>query len=269
MRHYIVMGLALLLPCISACAQETAPVIGPPSGGASVQTPLTPYKVIAAYPHDQAAFTQGLLFNNGAFYEGTGQYTQSKIRRVDIKSGRVLEEWAMPDQLFGEGLTLFNNYLFGLSWRSGVGFILEQEPLKPIGYFQYEGQGWGLTDDEQFLYMSDGSDQIQVRDPSNFKIVRTINVKYQGRPIIKLNELEWINGEIWANIWQQSRIARINPETGAVISWLDLSELAQNTNNADDTDNVLNGIAYDPVTKHVFVTGKYWSKLYVLDVKGL
>jgi glutamine cyclotransferase len=264
MRRLCLIIITLLGLTVMASAQDLPARIGP-----SEQTPQSGYKVVHVFPHDKDAFTQGLLFHEGVFYEGTGQYSQSEIRRVDIKTGRVLQNWALPDQLFGEGITLFKDYLFGLSWRSGVGFILARESFKPIGYFQYDGQGWGLTDDEKFIYMSNGSDQILVRDPSNFNIIRKINVNDQGRPVIKLNELEWINGEIWANIWQDNRIARINPETGAVISWLDLTELVRRTENSDNTDNVLNGIGYDPKTKHVFVTGKYWPKLYALEIDGL
>ena len=233
------------------------------------QTPLTPYKVIKIHPHDTAAFTQGLLFHDGFLYEGTGHYTQSRIRRVDIKSGHTQQEWEIPDQLFGEGLTLWQDYLFSISWRSGVGFVLNRKSLKPIGYFNYKGDGWGLTDDETHLYMTDGTDRIYVRDPETFRVVKTIDVKDQGRPIIKLNELEWINGEIWANIWKENRIARIDPATGQVKAWLDLSDIVARTKGADNIDKVLNGIAFDPQTGRVFVTGKYWPSLYELDIQGL
>lgn len=263
MRGLVLIFLVLLLANGGALAQKLSPA----APVAVKAAPLTAFNVVKSFPHDTEAFTQGLLFHNGVFYEGTGQYTQSKIRRVEIATGRTLKEWAFPDQLFGEGLTLFGDLLFGLSWRSGVGFALERESMEPIGYFRYEGPGWGLTDDERFLYMSDGTDRIYIRDPESFKIVRTIDVKDNGRPIIKLNELEWINGEIWANVWQDRRIARINPETGAVISWLDMSKVIKATKGTDNVDKVLNGIAYDPKTRHVFVTGKYWPKLYALEIE--
>ena len=261
MRSFIFTLIAAWLASV-AVAQEVAPQ-------KTAQTPLTPYRVVHSFPHDTGAFTQGLLFYDGALYEGTGHYTKSRIRRVDIGSGRVLKEWAFPDQLFGEGLTLIGNHLFGLSWRSGVGVVLDRDSLKLLGYWRYEGQGWGLTDDGNNLYMTDGSDRIYVRSPSNFRVVRTIDVKDQGVPIVRLNELEWINGEIWANVWKENRIARIDPKTGKVKSWLDLSDLARKTKGADNRDNVLNGIAYDGRTGHVFVTGKYWPSLYALEVKGL
>jgi len=248
---------------VMAFAQGGA--FGPPPGPQKTAPP-TGYKVSNVYPHDTKAFTQGLLFHDGVLYEGTGQYRQSKIRRVEIETGRVLKEWAYPDQLFGEGLTLFNDFLFGISWRSGVGFVLKRATLEPAGYFQYEGAGWGLANDETHLYMSDGTDRIYVRDPASFEILRTFDVKDNGRPIIKLNELEWINGELWANIWQERRIARIDPQTGQVKSWLDLSKIVEATEGSDDVDNVLNGIAYNPVTRRVYVTGKYWPKLYELEI---
>lgn len=272
MRIFYIILLALFLSRAPAYGQETVPATsGPAVSGPPLvpkaQTPLTRFKVTNRFPHDVEAFTQGLLFHNGVFYEGTGHYGKSKIRRVEVATGRVLQEWAFPDSLFGEGLTLFNDFLFGLSWRSGVGFVLKRDTLKPAGYFQYEGAGWGLTDDEKFLYMSNGSDRLYVRDPSNFQVIKTIDVKDQGRPIINLNELEWINGEIWANIWKERRIARIDPATGRVKSWLDLSAIVSATKGSDDVDNVLNGIAYNPKTRRVYVTGKYWPKLYELEIE--
>lgn len=232
-------------------------------------TANTPYKVVRAYPHDTNAFTQGLLFHDGDLYESTGHYTQSRIRRVDIKTGHPQQEWKFPDQVFGEGLTLVKDYLFSITWRSGVGFVVSVDDLKPAGYFRYDGDGWGLTDDETHLYMTDGTDRIYVRDPATFHVISTIDVKDQGRPIIKLNELEWINGEIWANIWKENRIARIDPKTGHVKAWLDLSDLAAKTKGADNVDKVLNGIAFDPRSGRVFVTGKYWPSVYELDIQGL
>lgn len=255
-------------------------VIGPPTLPANLppnlvkqrpqaSTPKTGYKLINTYPHDSRAFTQGLLFHDGVLYEGTGQYNQSRIRRVEIETGRVLKEWPYPNQLFGEGLTLFGDYLLAISWRSGVGLVLERESLKLRAQFKYKGQGWGLTDDERFLYMTNGSSKIYVRDPRNFEIVRTINVTDQGRSIVRLNELEWIEGEIWANVWKENRIARIDPQTGRVKSWLILGDLASQTKGANLIDNVLNGIAYDPETRRVFVTGKYWPAMYELEIADL
>lgn len=234
-----------------------------------VPTPKTAYKVTHTYPHDNRAFTQGLLFHDGVLYEGTGQYNESRIRRVEIETGRVLKEWPYPNQLFGEGLTLFGDYLLAISWRSGVGLVLERESLKLRAQFNYKGQGWGLTDDERFIYMTNGSSKIFVRDPRNFEIVRTINVTDQGRAIVKLNELEWIEGEIWANVWKENRIARIDPQTGRVKSWLILGDLARKTKGANLVNNVLNGIAYDPKTQRVFVTGKYWPNMYELEIADL
>jgi len=242
MRFVFLMIFTALFTASTALAKDAAP------------TPQTAYKVVGKYPHDIKAFTQGLLFDRGVFYEGTGHYGQSRVRRVNIGSGRVLKEWEFPDQLFGEGLTLIGDHLFGISWRSGVGFVLDREALKPIGYFRYDGAGWGLTDDGKNLYMTDGTDRIYVRDPKTFKVIRTIDVSDQGKPIIRLNELEWINGEIWANIWKENVIARIDPKTGTVKSWLDLTKIVENTRNADNVDNVLNGIAHDKKTSGKKVT---------------
>ena len=267
MRNFFLRFLTSLIGLCFMAAFAVAQSPKPNSPPAS--TPITPFKVVGEYPHDMEAFTQGLLFHDGVLYEGTGHYTKSRIRRVDISSGRVLQEWPFPNQLFGEGLTLLGDHLFALSWRSGVGLVLERESFNLVAHFQYDGPGWGITDDERHLYMSDGTDRLYIRDPATFEIVRTIDVKYKGRPIIKLNELEWINGEIWANIWKEKIIVRIDPKTGEVIGWLDLTEIVNRTKNADNVDNVLNGIAHDPKTGRVFVTGKYWPVMYELEVKGL
>jgi glutamine cyclotransferase len=224
----------------------------------------TGFEVVAAYPHDANAFTQGLAIHDGKLYEGTGQYGASTIRRVDLKSGRPEKQRALNQRYFGEGIAILDELLYQLTWQNGVVVVYDLETFEVERTMQYDGEGWGLTHDGQELIMSDGSATIRFRDPATFAVTREIEVRADDVPLPRLNELEYIDGEIWANIWYDDRIARISPANGAVLGFVDLSTLYPQ--NARGSEAVLNGIAYDAAAKRLFVTGKNWPQLYEIRV---
>jgi glutamine cyclotransferase len=221
-------------------------------------------EIVAAYPHDSNAFTQGLAIHAGSLFEGTGQYGASTIRRVDVATGRVEQRQALPQQYFGEGIAILDERLYQLTWRSGTGFVYDVESFEQLASFRYAGEGWGLTHDGEHLIMSDGSETLRFLDPESFEVVRTVRVRDTGRPVVRLNELEYVDGEIWANIWYDDRIARISPASGEVMGFIDLRTLYPQT--ARGGEAVLNGIAYDAAAKRLFVTGKNWPQLYEIKI---
>ena len=223
------------------------------------------YRVVKAYPHDKGAYTQGLFWHDGFLYESTGQTGQSTLRKVDLETGEVLLSRKLEDKYFGEGAAILNNKIYQLTWQHNKGFIYDAETFEPVGEFGYAGDGWGLTTDGEYLYMSNGSERINVLDAGTFKTVRTISVYSDEGRINQVNELEWIEGEIWANVYMSDDILRIDPETGAVLGIIDLKRILPTADKDLDTD-VLNGIAYDPATKRIFVTGKKWKKLFEIEV---
>lgn len=243
-----------------AAASLLAFLLAPPARPAA-PAPVYGYRIIHVYPHDPRAFTQGLEYRNGFLFEGTGLNGRSTVRRVELESGKVLQETSLDAQYFGEGITLLGNKLIELTWRSGRGFTYDPGTLRVESGFAYPGEGWGLTNDGRWIYMSDGTPQIRVWNPSTLAETRRIDVHDGDRAIDSLNELEYVRGEIYANVWQTSRIARIDPADGRVSGWIDLSGLlpeAEIQNGAD----VLNGIAYDSAGDRLFVTGKLWPKLF-------
>ena len=223
------------------------------------------YKVVETYPHDPEAFTQGLIFDGGKLYESTGLHGESSLRKVDLETGEVLQINELDDRYFGEGMTLWQDKLIQLTWVSKTGFVYDRETLEQIDTFTYPTQGWGLTHNNKELILSDGSNILYFLNPDTFEFVRQIEVTDSDRPIDKLNELEFINGEILANVWTSDRIARINPETGEVTGWLDLTGIFK-PETANPQDAVLNGIAYDEKEDRLFVTGKLWSELFEIDL---
>jgi glutamine cyclotransferase len=225
--------------------------------------PTYSFKVVATYPHDPNAFTQGLIYHKGLFYEGTGLNGRSEVRKVELTTGKVLQRRAIAQEYFGEGLTLFGGRLYQLTWQSQKGFIYDLASFTPLGSWSYPTEGWGLTHDSKQLIQSDGSANLYFLDPKTLKTVRTLRVTAEGRPLTQLNELEYIEGKIWANIWQTPRIAIIDPQSGRVEAWLDLTPLVLLMPPQAD---VLNGIAYDPQGKRLFVTGKLWPKLFEIEV---
>ena len=223
------------------------------------------YEVVNTFPHDPAAYTQGLVFSNGGFLESTGREGYSTLRRVEL-NGKVLEQVSIPRPYFAEGLTLLNGKLYQLTWQHGVGFIYDAATFDKLGEFKYSGEGWGLTTDGRSLILSDGSSSIRFLDPVDFKVTKTISVLDRGRVIDSLNELELIQGEIYANIWHSDRIARIDPQTGQVKDWIDLTGLKE-LSGVSEEEGVLNGIAYDEANGRLFVTGKLWPKLFEIRLK--
>lgn len=228
------------------------------------------YEIVRSYPHDTDAFTQGLLFHQGVFYESTGLNGRSSLRKVEIETGRVLQKFDVPVQFFAEGLALLNGRLLQLTWQNQRGFIYDLNSFNLVNTFDYTGEGWGLTHDGQTLIMSDGTDRIRYLDPANFQVRVTVPVHDNGRPITLLNELEFIKGELYANVWQTDRIARIDPKTGRVTGWINLVGLPTPEDRAGrplEAGAVLNGIAYDEAGDRLFITGKLWPKVYEVKLK--
>jgi glutaminyl-peptide cyclotransferase len=226
--------------------------------------PVAGYKVVKVYPHDRQAFTQGLQYLDGVLYEGTGQNGQSGIRKVKLETGEVLQHQPLDAKYFGEGITVWRDTIIQLTWQSEVGFVYDKATFKQMRTFTYPGEGWGLTHDGKRLIMSDGSTALRFLDPSTFKELGRLTVRDGGVPVKNLNELEVVKGEILANVWQTMRIARISPKTGDVTGWIDLSGLLD-PREAVGTD-VLNGIAYDAAGDRLFVTGKWWPKLFEIKI---
>jgi glutaminyl-peptide cyclotransferase len=230
------------------------------------RVPTYTYEVIKAYPHDVAAFTQGLVFYQGALYESTGLNGSSSLRRVELETGKILKKIEVPAQFFAEGLALFNGRLYQLTWQTQRGFVYDLDSFNKLREFSYAGEGWGLTRNAHSLIMSDGSSRIRFIAPDTFGVQSMINVQDEGRDITQLNELEYIKGEIYANVWLTDRIARIDPQTGKVNAWIDLSGILPPKARPDPMA-VLNGIAYDEESDRLFVTGKYWPKLFEIKLK--
>jgi glutamine cyclotransferase len=226
-----------------------------------------PVRVIRSFPHDPEAFTQGLVFHDGYLYESTGRWGQSSLRQVELETGRVLRMVGLPREHFGEGLALWRDRLIQLTWTSGTGFVYDLRTFAEAGRFSYEGEGWGLTHDGRHLLMSDGGDSLRRLDPETYTEAGRIPVMDQGVPLPRLNELEFVQGEVWANVFGQERIARIDPQSGAVLSWIDLAGLFDEHRRSSPTA-VLNGIAFDPAAGRIFVTGKLWSKVYEIALAG-
>jgi len=219
------------------------------------------YEVVNSYPHDPTSFTQGLLWHDGALYESTGLEGQSKLRRLEFPSGRVLKEIRLSSDLFGEGLALADNRLIQLTWKSHRGFVYDLETFRQLQEFSYDTEGWGLTYDSKNLIVSDGSSNLFYLDPQTFKPIRKLAVTMNGKPLTELNELEFIEGEVWANIWQTDLIVRIDPSTGRVTSFLNLKGILAPSDKTGRED-VLNGIAYDAEHKRIFITGKLWPRIF-------
>lgn len=224
------------------------------------------YEVVNTHPHDPTSFTQGFLWHEGVFYESTGQYGQSKLRRLEFPSGRVQKEISLSPELFGEGLALVNSRLIQLTWKAHRGFIYDLSSFRLVQEFSYDTEGWGLTYDGKNLILSDGSSDLFYLDPERFTLARKLAVRMNGQPIRELNELEFINGEIWANVWQTDLILRIDPSTGKVTSFLDLKGILAPVDKTGSED-FLNGIAYDVVHKRIFVTGKLWPRVFEIRIK--
>ena len=247
--------------------QSNVPVVNKPIAAPDGRARQIAYEVVNSYPHDPASFTQGLLWRDGGFYESTGQYGQSKLRRLEFPSGRVLKEISLSPELFGEGLALVDSRLIQLTWKSHRGFVYELSTFRLLQEFSYDTEGWGLTYDGKNLILSDGSSDLFYFDSQTFKPTRKLAVRMNGQPIRELNELEFIDGEIWANVWQTDWLLRIDPSTGQVTSFLDLKGILAPSDKTGMED-VLNGIAYDAEHKRIFVTGKLWPRIFEIRIKS-
>jgi len=239
------------------------------SGWYSAQTsspsiPVYSYQIVRAYPHDPSAFTQGLIFLDGFLYESTGLNNRSTIRKVQLETGKVLQQKEVPGEYFAEGLVNWGADLLQLTWTSKIGFVYDRNTFAVKRRFSYVGEGWGLTKDSARIILSDGTATLRFLDPKTLQQTGSLNVTERGRPLKDLNELEYVQGEIWANIWQTDRIARISPFTGNVAAWIDLKGLLKPEEKS--SADVLNGIAYDSATNRIFVTGKLWPKLFEIKL---
>ena len=223
------------------------------------------FEVVHEYPHDQGAFTQGLIILDGHLYESTGLKGESSLRMLDLASGKILQYSALPAEYFGEGLTDWGSTLVQITWQNHTGFVYDRFSFRRLKTFQYTGEGWGLTHDSKNLILSDGTSSLRFLDPATFKEVRRVTVRWHGAPVDKLNELEWVKGEVYANVWYSNRVARIAAESGRVLGWIDLSGLAAESGR-ESNDAVLNGIAYDAQHDRLFVTGKLWPKIFEIRV---
>ena len=223
------------------------------------------YQMVHVWPHDTGAYSQGLVFHDGKLLESTGLVGHSSLRRVELETGKVLQKVNVPPPFFAEGITLLNGKIYQLTWQDGVGFIYDAWTFEKIGTFKYDGEGWGLTNDGQSLILSDGSAQLRFLDTDKFQVHKTIAVRDGSEPLYEINELEYVQGEIYANVWHADRVARINPQSGMIVGWIDLTGLLAR-DEVRDEEAVLNGIAYDEKNDRLFVTGKLWPKLFEIRV---
>ena len=252
--------------CFASCSnssdstEETPPV--------TAATALFTYAVVNTYAHDPTAFTQGLVFDHDVLFEGTGLRGQSTLRRVELTTGKVLQMQALPAQFFGEGVVVFGNTIIQLTWQSRIGFVYDKRTFALLDQFTYPTEGWGITHDGNRLIMSDGTPTLHVLDPDTFEEIAQIAVHDESGPVTRLNELEYVRGEIYANVWQTDRIARIDPQSGRIVGWIDLTGLLAPEERRQPVD-VLNGIAYDAPHDRLFVTGKLWPKLFEIRLVAL
>jgi glutaminyl-peptide cyclotransferase len=225
------------------------------------------YDIVHTYPHDPSAFTEGLFYLNGFLYESTGLEQHSSIRKVRIETGEVVQKLDIPAQYFGEGIVNWHGHLISLTWKSHVGFVFDLATFKLQRQFQYEGEGWALTRDDKQLIMSDGTSELRLLNPRTLTETGRIQVTLEGKPLRDVNELEWVNGEIYANVWQTNWIVRIDPGSGRVVGLVNLSGLLRPSDIVKGQTDVLNGIAYDAKGNRLFVTGKNWPKLFEIRLR--
>jgi glutamine cyclotransferase len=244
---------ATFCPCASADS-NTAQVV-----------PVYGYEIIKTYPHDRRAFTQGLVFSGGFLYEGTGSYGQSELRKVTLETGQVLRRSKLPSRYFGEGITIHRGRIIQLTWKSRIGFVYDCNTFEPLRTFAYPTEGWGITHDEKHLIISDGTSTLHLLDPNTFEPIAKLEVHDNNTPVPGLNELEYIKGRIYANIWKSDRIAVISPETGRILAWINLKGILDGFDYKKPVD-VLNGIAYDNENDRLFVTGKLWPHLFQIKL---
>ncbi|MGE3955694.1 MAG: glutaminyl-peptide cyclotransferase [Vicinamibacterales bacterium] len=255
-------SFTLLLGAAAMILTGRAPGVAAWQSGAAM--PVFGYTVVHSYPHDRDAFTQGLQFVDGVFYEGTGLNGRSSIRRVKVETGEVLQKRDVPAQYFGEGIAVRGSELFQLTWQSGLALVYDRQTFAPRRQHKYSGEGWGLTQDATSLIMSDGSEYLRFLDPATFTERRRLRVMAAGQPLKNLNELEFVKGEVFANVWQTDYVARIDPASGRVNGYIDLRGLL--TPREREGTDVMNGIAYDERADRLFVTGKLWPRVFEVRV---
>lgn len=230
--------------------------------------PVYGYKIVQTYPHDIHAYTEGFFYRDGYFYEATGTVGESSVRKVDIKTGKVLQQVGLPQPYYGEGIVAWKNRLIELTWQSHQGFIYELNTFKRVGQFKYPGEGWALTENGHHIYMSDGTPTLRILDPQTLKQIGKIDVTAEGKPLANINELEWVKGKIYANVWLTHDIVQIDPATGHVVGVINLTGLGPKPgeDTVDPSNDVLNGIAYDAKHDRLFVTGKRWPLVYEITL---
>jgi glutamine cyclotransferase len=257
-----------LAACGCADVQNIGSAPGIPTFGIPQSTgriPVLTVKLVRTYPHDPHAFTQGLEYYGGYLYESTGIAGQSTLRKVALDTGQVIQKVSLPSEYFGEGLTIFRGKIYQLTWLSKKGFVYNLRTFRQVGEFPYETEGWGLTHDDKSLIMTDGTNKIRYIDPVSFAVTRTIELYAEGQGAANLNELEYVKSEVLANIWHSTRIARVDPRSGQIVAWIDLSSIAAKEPHREE--EVLNGIAYDKAGDRLFVTGKNWSNVFEIKVE--
>ena len=266
-RRRRLRALPLLLAALACTGDGRAGGDGQASAApVSRSAPTDGVEVVRRWPHDPGAYTQGLEIVDGTLYEGTGMEGQSSVRIVDPATGALRKKVDLPRPYFGEGITVLGGKLYQLTWKSETGFVYDAATLRRTGTFSYTGEGWGLTNDGTSLIMSDGTNTLRWLDPKTFQVTRTVQVTDQGIPVTQLNELELIDGVVWANVWQTTTIARIDPATGQVKSWVDVGDLLTSADRAEPVD-VMNGIAYDRANRRLLLTGKYWPAMFEVKVR--
>jgi glutamine cyclotransferase len=263
-NRLLALALSLTFSGCNTAANSDGPKVGPPANNA---VPAKyGYQILNIWPHDSNAFTQGLILVDGKLLESTGQEGSSSLRRVELETGKILKKVDVPLPYFAEGITVLNGKIYQLTWQHQFGFIYDLQTLERLGDFKYQGEGWGLTTDGTSLIMSDGSNRLRFIDPSSFRVTKTINVIDGTTPVDDLNELEFVQGEIYANIWHDDRIAVVDPQNGRVKAWIDLTGLLPE-GELPDEEAVLNGIAYDQSSNRLFVTGKLWPRLFEIKLR--
>ncbi|HQX55270.1 MAG TPA: glutaminyl-peptide cyclotransferase [Pyrinomonadaceae bacterium] len=280
---FLIISVSLSLACGGA-ANTAKPNVNTNTNTKTVSTalPVYGYEIVKAYPHDPKAFTEGLFYYNGFLYESTGEERRSSIRKVELETGKIVQKFDLPPEDFGEGIVLLNGKIYMLTWRQGLGRVFDANDLKLLKEFSYSGEGWGMTTDGTDIFMTDSTHVMRVVDPETFKPKRMLSVmREDGKPLMQINELEYIKGEIWANVWHSEQsnilgkpnyIARIDPATGKLLGWIDLAGISPDdqprSNDPYDpkAENTLNGIAYDAEKDRIFVTGKNWKKLYEIKI---
>jgi glutaminyl-peptide cyclotransferase len=267
MRKWVILSVAIFSALVSYISVPSLAANNEVNLTQSSSVPVDGYEIINVYPHDKTSFTEGLVYDGKILYESAGLYDSSTLRQVDLTTGRILKQYRLPDDFFGEGITTWKDQLIQLTWQSGIGVVYNKSSFNQIRSFSYSGEGWGITSDSQRLIMSDGSDTLYFLNPDTFEDIGSVRVKDNGNPVGQLNELEHIKGNVYANIYLTSRIAIISPKTGEVTGWIDLQGLVDRENQLGQVD-VLNGIAYEADKDLLIVTGKFWPELFEIKIQS-